>query len=40
MDLRPPGYRWLHLMPDGTIETESCWLRDWVLKGRPPDDRF
>jgi 3',5'-cyclic-AMP phosphodiesterase len=40
MDLRPPGYRWLHLMPDGTVETESCWLRDWVLKGRPPDDRF
>jgi 3',5'-cyclic-AMP phosphodiesterase len=40
MDLRPPGYRWLRLMPDGSIETELCWLRDWVLKGRPPDDRF
>jgi len=26
MDTRPPGYRWLNLMPDGTIETEVVWL--------------
>jgi Icc protein len=26
MDSRPPGYRWLNLMPDGSIETEVVWL--------------
>jgi Icc protein len=26
MDTRPPGYRWLNLMPDGSIETEVVWL--------------
>jgi len=26
MDTRPPGYRWLNLLPDGTIETEVVWL--------------
>jgi Icc protein len=26
MDTRPPGYRWLDLQPDGTIETELVWL--------------
>ena len=26
MDQRPPGYRWLRLMPDGSIETEVVWL--------------
>ena len=39
MDVRPPGYRWLNLMPDGTIETEVVWLRDWVVAGRPRDSR-
>ena len=26
MDTRPPGYRWLDLLPDGSIETEVVWL--------------
>ena len=39
MDLRPPGYRWLQLNPDGSIETEVRWLRDWVVRGRPTDSR-
>ena len=26
MDTRPPGYRWVNLMPDGSIETEVVWL--------------
>jgi Icc protein len=26
MDTRPPGYRWLDLLPDGSIETELVWL--------------
>jgi len=26
MDSRPPGYRWIELQPDGTIETEVVWL--------------
>ncbi len=26
MDTRPPGYRWLNLHPDGSIETEVVWL--------------
>jgi Icc protein len=40
MDLKPPGYRWLSLLPDGRIETEVKWLQDWVMTDRPPDDRF
>jgi 3',5'-cyclic-AMP phosphodiesterase len=40
MDMRPPGYRWLELLPDGKVRTEVKWLRDWVVAGRPPDDRF
>lgn len=40
MDLKPPGYRWLTLLPDGQFETEVKWLQDWVVTGRPPDDRF
>jgi Icc protein len=40
MDIKPPGYRWLELRPDGTVRTEVKWLRDWVVDGRPPDDRF
>lgn len=39
MDLRPPGYRWLRLLPDGAIETEVAWLRDWTTTQRPPDSR-
>ena len=26
MDSRPPGYRWIDLQPDGSIETEVVWL--------------
>jgi Icc protein len=40
MDLRPPGYRWLELLPDGQVRTEVRWLQDWEVAERPPDDRF
>ena len=40
MDLRPPGYRWLELLPDGQVRTEVRWLQDWEVADRPPDDRF
>jgi len=40
MDMRPPGYRWLHLHADGSAHTEVMWLRDWVMLERPRDDRF
>jgi Icc protein len=40
MDLRPPGYRWLELEPDGRVRTEVRWLEDWSVTERPPDDRF
>jgi len=40
MDMRPPGYRWLHLHADGTARTEVMWLQDWVMLERPRDDRF
>jgi 3',5'-cyclic-AMP phosphodiesterase len=40
MDLKPPGYRWLTLLPDATVQTEVRWLQDWVVTDRPPDDRF
>jgi Icc protein len=40
MDIKPPGYRWLELQPDGAVRTEVKWLEDWVMTGRPPDDRF
>jgi Icc protein len=40
MDLRPPGYRWLELLPDGQLRTEVSWLQDWDVTDRPPDDRF
>ncbi len=26
MDARPPGYRWINLQPDGSINTEVVWL--------------
>jgi Icc protein len=28
LDTRPPAYRTLELMPDGSIVTEVCWLED------------
>jgi Icc protein len=40
MDIKPPGYRWIELQPDGTVVTEVKWLEDWAVAGRPPDDRF
>ncbi len=40
MDLRPPGYRWLNLLPDGSIRTEVMWLQDWLITKRPRDDRI
>ena len=40
MDLKPPGYRWLELLPDGQVRTEVRWLQDWEVAERPPDDRF
>lgn len=30
LDNRPPGYRVLELMPDGTIATEVCWLESYA----------
>jgi Icc protein len=30
IDNRPPGYRALELMPDGTIATEVCWLESYA----------
>jgi 3',5'-cyclic-AMP phosphodiesterase len=26
VDVRPPGFRWLDLMPDGSIESEVIWV--------------
>ena len=26
VDTRPPGFRWLDLMPDGTVHTEVVWV--------------
>jgi Icc protein len=40
MDMKPPGFRWLDLQPDGTVRTEVRWLRDWAVDERPIDDRF
>jgi Icc protein len=39
MDLRPPGFRRLELMPDGTIRTQVVWLEDMRHTERPPDSR-
>jgi Icc protein len=30
IDQRPPGYRVLELMPDGSIATEVCWLETYA----------
>jgi Icc protein len=40
MDIKPPGYRWLELLPDGNVRTEVKWLASRVVTERPPDDRF
>jgi len=39
MDLRPPGFRWLRLDPQGTIETAVVWLDGLRRMERPPDSR-
>jgi len=30
IDNRPPGYRFLELLPDGSIATEVCWLESYA----------
>ena len=40
MDIKPPAYRWLELLPEGTVRTEVRWLQGWAVTERPPDDRF
>jgi len=39
MDMRPPGYRWIELHVNGTIDTHVSWLEDWQVANRPPDSR-
>jgi Icc protein len=39
MDLRPPGYRWIVLRGDGTVDTRVAWLEDWEVSRRPTDNR-
>jgi Icc protein len=39
MDLRPPGFRWLELLPTGEIRTEVVWLDELRQTARPPDSR-
>jgi 3',5'-cyclic-AMP phosphodiesterase len=39
MDLEPPGYRWLELAADGSINTHVVWLEAWRRTERPPDSR-
>jgi Icc protein len=39
MDLRPPGFRWLQLLPAGRIETGVAWLDELKKTARPPDSR-
>jgi Icc protein len=39
MDLRPPGFRWLELLPNGDISTEVVWLDELRQTDRPPDSR-
>ena len=35
IDDRPPGYRVLELMPDGSIATEVCWLETYAQGQNP-----
>ena len=39
MDLRPPGFRYLQLLPTGEIETDVVWLDELRRAERPPDTR-
>jgi Icc protein len=39
MDLRPPGFRRLELLPDGQLRTEVVWLEELRQTERPPDSR-
>jgi Icc protein len=39
MDLAPPGFRWLELLPDGSLRTEVVWLEELRRSERPPDSR-
>jgi Icc protein len=39
MDLRPPGFRRLELLPDGSIGTEVVWLEELRRSERPSDTR-
>ena len=39
MDLRPPGFRFLRLLPTGEIDTEVVWLDELRRTVRPPDSR-
>jgi Icc protein len=39
MDQRPPGYRWLTLSADGSIDTEVVWLQGWTNAGPVTDTR-
>jgi Icc protein len=38
VDVRPPGYRWLRLWPDGHLETEVRWLEREAQADRPTPD--
>jgi Icc protein len=38
MDRRPPGYRWLSLFEDGTLETQVEWLPALVGEPRAEDE--
>lgn len=38
MDRRPPGYRWLSLRADGTLETQVEWLPTLVGEPRAEDE--
>lgn len=40
MDLKPPGFRWLKLMPAGEIVTDVVWLDELRRAERPPDSRL
>jgi Icc protein len=39
MDDRPPGFRWLTLHDDGTIDTRVGWAEAWQRRGTPRDTR-
>ena len=40
MDHRPPGYRWLRLVPDGSFDTRVDWLPALVGEPRAEDAAF